>query len=323
MPVNNYPYSSHIDGNQNPSIVGVEGTLGTADTGGTARTMPIGVYSKTGSMYTYMAHASVDTQHDIKQAINQIYADYGDIVSVEVKAKQLLKFGENPAVGSATTGYTIWYTGQDQAHETYVAANTNSIDSISSGNAGDTMAITIEGHTESGGNKTFIVQSGTLNGQTRVALGTPLNRINRMYVSSGTTSNAGEIYGYENTNLTAGKPTDTTKIHITLPALRNQTYKASTALSSVDYWIVTNFYGGYKTKTGSNFADIEIQFRPNGSVFRPISDLVVSTGGEATRSFDPYIIIPKNSDIRLVATASAATQYITGGIQGYLAKIVT
>lgn len=45
------PYISHFDGNQVPSITGVEGTLGTTDTGGTARPMPIGVNPVTGAMY--------------------------------------------------------------------------------------------------------------------------------------------------------------------------------------------------------------------------------------------------------------------------------
>lgn len=45
------PYISHFDGNQVPSIIGVEGTLGTTDQGGTARAMPVGVNPNTGAMY--------------------------------------------------------------------------------------------------------------------------------------------------------------------------------------------------------------------------------------------------------------------------------
>lgn len=43
--------SSHTDGNQQFSIVGVQGTLGTADTTGSAMTVPIGVDPTTGAMY--------------------------------------------------------------------------------------------------------------------------------------------------------------------------------------------------------------------------------------------------------------------------------
>lgn len=111
--------------------------------------------------------------YKIKHAQDIILADYGDIVSVDEKKKDLLKFGRNTNVGTASTGYTIWATGADQANETYVATNTNSIDSISSGASGDTSkSLVVEGHTESGGNKTFVSQSVTTNasnGQTRVA----------------------------------------------------------------------------------------------------------------------------------------------------------
>src|SRR3990167_6144257 len=43
--------SSHVDGNQQFSIVGVSGTLGTSDTGGTADTVPVGANPATGAMY--------------------------------------------------------------------------------------------------------------------------------------------------------------------------------------------------------------------------------------------------------------------------------
>lgn len=43
--------AAHFDDNQTPTIMGVIGTLGTADTGGTARSLPIGVNPLTGAMY--------------------------------------------------------------------------------------------------------------------------------------------------------------------------------------------------------------------------------------------------------------------------------
>lgn len=268
---------------------------------------------------------SVDNHHDIKQAINQIYADYGDTVSVEAKAKQLLKYGINPEVGTGWS--TIWYTGQDQANETYVADNTNSIDSISSSNNSDTLTMTIEGHTMSGGNRTFVTQNVTLSGQTRVALTTPLNRSTRMFVASGSVDHIGEMYVYENTSLTAGKPTNTAKIHLTMPAFSvssaNSSYKASTSLSSVDYWIVTGFHAALQEKTANLFAVVKLQYRRAGATWRDASDpIVLSSGGDTTRHFDPYFIIPKNSDVRLIAQGSSAGISVSGGIDGYLAIIV-
>ena len=209
----------------------------------------------------------------IYHAIQVINSTYGVDVSIDSKKKDLLKFGRNTAVNTASTGYTIWATGSDQAHETYVAANTNSIDSISSA-AADTQQITVEGHTESGGNKTFVVQNVTLTGTTRAALSTPLNRCTRAY-NNGTTNLTGPVYIYENTAITTGKPNDTTKIHLTIPGGKNQSEKASTSLSSQDYWIVTGVYADVFTKT-SAFADVSLQIRLNGKVFREVFTLSAS-----------------------------------------------
>lgn len=262
-----------------------------------------------------------DTAFNIEMASREIEALYGDTVSVVAKRKTLIKFGRNPNVGSAATGYTIWATGQDEADETYPALNTNSIDSVSAANSGDTQNIKIEGHTESEGNKTFVIQSATLNGQNRVALTTPLNRMTRLY-NDDSTDFAGEIYGYENTSLTNGKPTDTTKIHITVPSGTNQSEKASTSLSSQDYWIITGVYADVLDKTAS-FADISLQIRPPGKVFRTVITFSASDShtGYTTPNI-PYLIAPKNSDIRLKAVADGAGTNVSGGIVGYLAIIV-
>lgn len=267
--------------------------------------------------------SGIDNTPLIQHAINEIFSTYGDTVSVGQKAKSLLKFGRNPNVG--TSASTLWFTGQDQANETYAAANTNPIDSISSSASGDTsLEFVIEGHTESGDNKTFVSQTVALNasdGQTRAALGTPLNRATRAY-NNGSTAASGEIYIYQNTPLTSGKPTDTTKIHITVAAGKNQSEKASTSLSSQDYWIITNFYAGYIEKTGSNTADVELTVRFNGKLFRPRADLVVSTGSHEKQDFYPALIVPPNSDIRLEATSSTTSQQIEGGIDGFLALVI-
>lgn len=263
---------------------------------------------------------SVDIQHDIRQGLNEILSTYGADVSVNGKAKSLLKFGRNPNVGTVSTGYTIWSTGADQANETYVATNINSIDKISSSSASDTQQVVIEGHTESGSNKTFVVQTATLNGQNKVTLTTPLNRVTRIY-NNGSTDFAGAIYVYEDTAIVSGKPSDTTKIHCGVALGHNQSEKASTSLSSGDYWLITNFYAGNVTKaTTSTSTDVRLQIRRNGKVFREVSTLTVGTADENTRQFDPFIIAPANSDIRLVAVSTAGNQEIVGGIQGYLAS---
>jgi hypothetical protein len=259
------------------------------------------------------------TDFRVTHAQDVIKSTWGDRVSATAKRKNLVKFGRNDSVG--TSKCTLWYTGQDELNETLVAANTNSIDSISSASGSDTMDVVVEGHTESGGNKTFVVQTVTLTGQTRAPLTTPLNRVTRVYVT-GTTNNAGEIYVHQETSLSSGKPSDTTKIHLTVPQGGNQSQKCQTSLSSTDYWLVTGFSAGYVEKSGTNVAEVAIEARESNGVWRPLAaPISISTGLNSIFTFDPYLIITPNSDIRLSAIASTASQSIVGDIRGILAIV--
>lgn len=349
--------------------------------------------------YNMRSLPSVDDHPWIRQALNELYGLTGDRWSAEKKAKSLAKYGRNPNVGNAATGYTLWFTGQDQAHEAYV--NRNLIDSISGNSTSDVgNVMRIEGHTvgsdlsvssltqaagtatcttstdhgystgdwvsieganeseyngivqitvlsnnsfsyevDSGAtspatgtilstnqNKTFIVQFQVLNGQNRVPLDTPLARLTTMRVaeSSNAQSLVGDVFGYENTSLTGGKPTDTTKIHITVNGAggKDRSEKASTTLSSVDAWPISEFDAGYLTKTGANNADVELQIRLPGGVFTSYADLVISTGGFSRKTKSPFLLVPPNSDVRLVAIASTGAQSIEGSMNGPLATIV-
>lgn len=255
--------------------------------------------------------------YKLQHALNEIRSTYGD--KVYIKPESLIKFGRNQNVGNAATGYTIWATGADDAHETYVAANTNSIDSVSSDSGSDTTTLVIEGHTETDSEKTFLSQSVTLTGQTRAVLSTSLNRVTRVY-ASGSVNLVGNIFVYENTAISAGKPSDTTKIHLTIRAGKNQSEKASTSLSNQNYWIITGYRGSVLEKVGS-FADVTLQIRQNGKVFRDVDDITATDANTGVRKFNPYIIASPNSDIRLIAISDSTSRDVTGSIDGYLALV--
>lgn len=173
-------------------------------------------------------------------------------------------------------------------------------------------------------NKTFIVQDVTMTGQTKAALTTPLARATRAYVpaQNKATNLVGAVYVFEDDTLTGGVPDTATKIHAIIPAGKNQTEKASTSLSSVDYWVVESFHAHMFEKSGAIFADVELQYREVGGVFRPVDDVAVSSNDNtASISFSPPAIIPKNADVRLRATASAAGTDVGGSIQGFLVKV--
>lgn len=56
--------------------------------------------------------------------------------------------------------------------------------------------------------------------------------------------------------------------------------------------------------------------------YNAVSPITVKTGTQEVKNYDPYFIIPKNSDVRILVSSTATGQIITGDIQGYLATIV-
>ena len=123
---------------------------------------------------------SVVPDFRIAHAINEINNVYSDNVSIWQKAKSLIKFGTNGDLDSSVSE-TIWETGGNEALKT-----ANDIDVVVSTSASDTQSVTIEGHTISGNDLTFVSQTVNLNGTTNVSLTTPLARANRLVNNNGT-----------------------------------------------------------------------------------------------------------------------------------------
>ena len=268
--------------------------------------------------------ASIDHAEWTADAIRRIEKQYGHTVSVWEKGKALLKFGRNPNVDSGAYS-TIWATGIDAANETYLAAGSNAITHYSSASTADAQTGVVEGHTsDTNGNLTFVTQTITLTGQTPAALTTALNRSTRLN-NTGATNFVGPVYVYEgSSSVTAGKPTTAARIHLTVPAGLNNSEKASTSISSVDYWLITEFYADLLEKAANAFVDVKLEIRPKGQVFREVADLsVTSTNSHGVLDIRPYIIAPANSDVRISAIGGTDNLDVSGGINGMLATIVS
>lgn len=254
----------------------------------------------------------------IRLAEAEILGRYGDTVSVIDKAKTLLKFGRRDDLGTSFS--TIWQTN---GNETY--ATTNAIDTISSASAADAQAMTVEGHTVTGTGTsaefTFVIQSATLNGQNKVVLSTPLARVSRVYVT-GSSVLSGDVRVYEDTAISGGVPTDISKAHITVLAGETQSFKAATAFSNLDYFILTSMFVAVDKKTTAS-VDFEMQVRTPGGVFRPISRVALNSSAQTTQQieFYPYKIIRKNSDIRVVAISSNTNTAVSASFMGFLAGV--
>lgn len=253
----------------------------------------------------------------IQRAEALILDTYGDIVSVADKKKNLIKFGRSEQVQTATKT-TLMTLPTGTFNETYV--NSNLINKLSSSSTSDTQVLSIEGHTISGSNLTFVVQTLALTGRTQATLSTPLARMTRLR-NAGSVDLVGNIYGHENDTVTNGVPDTATKVHCMIRAGENGSEKASTSISATDYWIVTGIYGDVLEKTTST-AEIGFEVRQVGSVFIKEFDYSCANVSPDFRSAPPFVVVPKNSDVRLRALASGANTIVSGGIFGVLAKVI-
>lgn len=258
---------------------------------------------------------SIAQEFRITHAIAQIFGDYGD--TVVVKPKSLAKFGSNLLVG--TDYATVMTLPAGVTDETYVS--TNAITHVSSDDNGDDQEIVVEGHTISGTDLTFVVQTVTLTGNTKAALTTPLARVTRAY-NNGTTDFAGQIYVFEDDTLSSGVPTTDSKVHLIVPSGENQSFKAATAVSKDDYWLLTGLVVSVNKKTAAT-VDFQVQIRQLGKVFRTQFNVSVSSTGANSLEipFNPCIIVPKNSDIRVRAIASTTGVACSARLRGYLALV--
>lgn len=252
-------------------------------------------------------------------AQEEIFGSYGDRVSIWDKRKTLVKFGYNTDVDTGTIE-TVWSFG---GNETYVFAD--EITSISSSSVSDTGVVTVEGHrnagTEANPEYIFVTQQVTLTGQTTAALTTPLSRVSRVFNASSTPL-VGTVYVHEGGATTGGVPNDATTVHITIPAGSNQSFKAATTFSSTDYFIMTYLNGSVRKATSAS-VDFIVQVRQPGGVFRESFIFTSSqSGGTVNIIGEPYLIIPKNSDIRIQADSSTTNVSVGAVFAGYIAKVI-
>lgn len=250
----------------------------------------------------------------VAHALSQIKNDYG--VTAVVKPKALLKFGRTNNADPDVKTTVATFQGS-VVNETF--ATTNAIDRIISDDTGDGETVGIEGHTVSGGVFTFVTQTATLNGQTAVTLTTPMARATRVY-NTDSTELAGNVYVYENVTTSSGVPDTAANTHLMIAAGEQQSEKASTTISDKDYWIITQVFGSVNRGNSAN-VDIGLEVRESGGVFRPkVRWTIRSTGQNAiVLPVTPHVIVPSNSDVRIVAISDSANTTVDAWANGYLA----
>lgn len=251
----------------------------------------------------------------INLAEAQILSDYQDVVSVAEKIKPLLKFGRRVTVG--TDWETLMTKVGSELEETFPSGN--NINRIVSDDPSDTATLSLEYHTVSGGNLSFSVQEVTLQGTTPVPLDTAAYRVSRMYDPDYNFRAVGNIYVYEDNS---GRDDD--KTHLVIESGEVQTQKAATSISATDYWIITNVTLSVLSKT-SAYAEGRLEVKPIGATeWRPITQNFSAKDSSGTIPLrkDPYIIVPKNFDVRLAVKTNTAGIIVAGGFSGHLAKVI-
>lgn len=238
--------------------------------------------------------------------------NYGDLVGIDLKGKNLRKFGRNVDLG--TSEEQVWLVGGLETLPT-----DNLITHFASSNAGDTQPIVVEGHTiDASGNLTFVSQTVTLAGQTKTALTTPLARITRLY-NTGTSDFAGTVYVSRDVAYTLGVPAS--DIHLQTDGTNNQSLKAATSISQYDYWFIDSATFSVRRNT-SAIVDFRVQMRPTTGVWRTQFVCSVSRdSGSFEKEFSTPLIVPKNHDVRVLAVSSAVSTQVDAVLDGPLALI--
>jgi hypothetical protein len=290
----------------NAQVLGVEDFIATGMTTGLNRSVIVAKdkqdnYTNVRSDWNGNLNVALVTDEWASLAISEVLEEYGD--DVTIKPKTLFKFGRNPDI-DAGVYETVWLAGGDE-----IIPTGNLIDSIVSDDIADTVDILIEGHVLVGSDLIFTVQTIALNGTTPVLLATPLVRCTRMYNDNGTDL-VGEVTVYES---------GTGNIHNVIGIGKNQSEKAQTAFSSTDYGFITQIAGGPSSKTAA-LVEFDLQIRLPNKVWRTRFEFATS-GNSLNIPLQPYLIVPKNSDVRLRAKSNTNNTEVFGSFNVIIAKV--
>lgn len=260
----------------------------------------------------------------IEDALNRIRKEYGVTASVFDKGKALLKFGTNPDIDATNTEAVMDLPGSE-TDETYLfVGDGNLITHVVCSDSGADQDVVIEGHyfdSANGDRITFVSQTATLAGQTKVALTQPLCRVSR-FIFDDTSFPSGDTYVIRDVAAPLGVPGDDTAVHLLVPNGARQSRKAATTFSYRDYCIITQMYCGIKQGSGTAaVVDFDIQRRTGNKVFRPFFEVPLRVTGSSlfVIDFKPYLIVPANSDVRITANSDSANTFVYAGWNSHIA----
>lgn len=277
--------------------------------------------NRSGEIYT--EESPIDNDPLVFHALAEIkakyYSDNDSIVSVDNARRSAHVIGRNDFTSNLSAGSTLMVV-PDATIKNEVYLSSNGIDSISSADALDNEIIQVVGCTESAGLFTLVEQTVVLNGQTKVTLGTPLARVDKIK-NVGTTDLVGPVYVYEDSAITAGVPDDLTKIHIMTKAGENVSKKATFTVPDGEFLLINKIYTGLANQTDDTVY-AQLMVREPGEVFVAVEHIVSGDGSTDNLPFGTYYIVPPNSDVKIQVNSVANDGDAIGGFYGLIAKVI-
>ena len=242
--------------------------------------------------------------------MNQLVDSFSKQMLVDISlgkikgVRAVRKFSYNPQIDSGTGERDVWEYGSVSLGDRdyiYPADGVATIDSVSSSNAAETGMLMVEGLDING---LRVTQTITINGQTRVALTTPLWRV---YRAANITPNSGAdrsigflgvVYIYVNTALSGGVPVDTTKVMTIVNNGNNQTLMSHYTVP-VNETAVSMGGSNRIIKKGTASVIMNAYIRTYGTPFRKINVGSLSTVGTSVGVEQRFVpgVFPGRSDI--------------------------
>ncbi len=228
----------------------------------------------------------------------------------------LNKYGASPGVDTATDPQDIWDGAPQTFAEdegSYTFSSTADIDSISSSDVNDDQEVLVIG-LDSNWNE--VTQTVTLNGQTRVVLGTLLIRVYRAY-NYNSTDFEGDVYIYVNGAITAGVPDTKVDIRAKILQTNNQTEMTIYTVPAGKTALFLKGYVGISRGGTSNVAEFVYRVRPFGGVFQTKGRVTCSTQGSNWWQYEYGVPapVPEKSDIKIKCVEVSANN--TGVVGGF------
>jgi hypothetical protein len=133
---------------------------------------------------------------------------------------------------------------------------------------------------------------------------------------------AGDVYIYRDSAITNGVPDDSTQTHLVIDQRANQSEHCALTVSKDEYLCLTQLSASVGQKQTAT-VDFFLELRLPGKVFRELVRLVSSnTSGTVVETFDPPVIVPKNSDVRVSAVSSNSNTSVSARFSGYYATVL-